>query len=715
MSNHLRSVIFVLVSIFSISLFAKQIDRPLRVGLYNNFPKVYQTENGVAKGIFPEILEEISDRENWQLEYIFGTWDESLQRLENGDIDIMPDVAVSEAREILFDFHQKSVLTSWGCIYTKSRPEINSVLDLQRKTVAVMKGSILTTGEDGIYNLVERYGIECEFLETDDYNEVFHLVRSGMADAGVVNRIFGSAFEEEYGLHLNNFIFFPTALRFAFPKKAAFNSELIDKIDSHLAAWQDEMDSNYYKILTNYKLYPHKGMPDWIWLLFIILIFLIIIFFVAFIILKWQIKKQTRLLQETNSKLLEEISEHQETLQLLQESRELYRSFVENIPGLVFMYDIDPQGKRLPLIQAKRNEEFLGDEIGKQISVDINKFFEYVLPEDMQKLQEISDQVEEEEKVLDIEYRVQLEPDKIKWFRSIGRVTIQPNGNRRWQGVILDIDDRKKVERQLELHRKHLEDLVEARTKDLQNRTEELEIANLNLKEADRLKSIFLASMSHELRTPLNSIIGFTGILLMGMVGELKDEQRKQLEIVKSSANHLLDLINEILDISKIEAGKAEISLDTFNIKELVEEVVKLLKPKADEKELELSYHLDSNIELHSDRRRIKQILINLAGNAVKFTETGSVNIEVQKIEDSKMQITVQDTGCGVKPEDLKKLFEPFQQIDACLTKKQEGTGLGLHLTQKILNLLDGSVKVESEFGRGTTFYVEIPLSVEDQ
>lgn len=715
MNKSYKAFYFLLILFVYIQLSAQQSKNPIKVGLYNNFPKVYQTEAGKAKGIFPEILKEVAERENWQLQYIFGTWDECLQRLENGEIDIMPDVAVSKAREQLYDFHQKNVLTSWGCIYTKSRPEINSVLDLQGKTVAVMKSSILTSGEDGIYNLVERYNIECSFLEVDDYNQVFSLVQKGEADAGVVNRIFGSAFEEEYGLNLNNFIFFPTAIRYAFPKNAALNSELIDKIDSHLAAWQDEMDSSYYKILTNYKLYPQKGMPDWFLPLILILISLIIIFFIAFIILKWQIKKQTRLLQKTNSKLMEEISEHQETLKLLEESRELYRSFVENIPGMVFMYEIDPQGKRLPLIQAKRNEEFLGVEIGKQISVDINKFFDYVLPEDMQKLQEISDQVEEEDKVLDIEYRVQLEPDKIKWFRSMGRVTIQPNGNRRWQGVILDIDDRKKVERQLELHRKHLEDLVEARTKDLQIRTEELEIANLNLKEADRLKSIFLASMSHELRTPLNSIIGFTGILLMGMVGDLTEEQRKQLEIVKSSASHLLELINEILDISKIEAGKAEISLEKFQIREVAEEVVQLLQNKAVEKQLDLILKVDEDIEVYSDRRRIKQILINLAGNAVKFTEAGSVKIQVQKIEDSKMQISVQDTGCGVKEEDVKKLFEPFQQIDASLTKKQEGTGLGLHLTQKILKLLEGSIKVESEFGKGTTFFVELPICMEDK
>ncbi|HRX16484.1 MAG TPA: ATP-binding protein [Spirochaetota bacterium] len=713
MIKSIKITLLLFVALNSVAIMAQNMDRPLRVGLYNNYPKIYRNDEGKPDGVFPSILKQIADAEGWQLEYRFGTWDECLGMLERGEIDIMPDVAVSEARKIIFDFHQKPVLTSWGCIYTKSRLDINSVLDLHGRTVAVLRGSILTDGEDGIYNLVKRYDVECSFIEADDYNQVFDLVRTGKADAGVVNRFFGAAFDDEYGLVLNNFIFYPTALGFAFPKGASLNTILSDRIDHHLDLWHTDMDSVYYHILTEHKLYPKKKMPVWVVPLIAGLAGLIILFIILSILLKWQVNRKTSLLQHINKKLSDEIDEHHVTMALLEKSRELYRSFAENIPGLVFMYDKDSNGNRKSLIKGKREEEFLGSRVGKKTFADVNNFFEYVEPEDRRIIEELSQKAQAGNGILDVEYRVNIDKDKTKWFRTIGRVTALANGNYRWQGVMLDIDDRKKLERQLDLHRKYLEELVDSRTQDLQLRTEELEKANKNLKEADRLKSIFLASMSHELRTPLNSIIGFTGILLMGMVGELADEQRKQLEIIKKSSNHLLALINEILDISKIEANKAELSLEKIDIKDAVQESLSILNNRVSEKNIKLDYVCEENFTVLSDRRRISQIVINIAGNAIKFTDKGGVTVTVKKINNKFFEISVIDTGCGVKDEDMQKLFEPFQQIDSSLTKKHEGTGLGLHLSQRIVVMLGGSIRVESEYGNGTSFFVQLPIETE--
>ncbi|MBN2436398.1 MAG: transporter substrate-binding domain-containing protein [Spirochaetes bacterium] len=713
MKTSIIRVFLLFIALYSAGIMAQNVDRPLRVGLYNNYPKIYRDKNNEAKGVFPAILKEIADAEGWQIEYRFGTWDECLGMLERGEIDIMPDVAASEQRRKLYDFHQKPVLTSWGCIYTKKKPEINSVPDLQGKTVAVLKGSILTDGEDGIYNLVKRYDVDCNFVEADDYKGVFDLVRSGEADAGVVNRFFGTAFDDEYGLQLNNFIFYPTSLGFAFPKGADYNTVLSVKIDLYLDLWHSNMDSVYYRILTEHNLYPKKKMPLWVGPLIAGLTGLIILFIILALLLRWQVSRKTRLLLQANAKLNEEIDEHHVTMELLEKSRELYRSFAENIPGLVFMYDKDSKGRRQSLIKGNREEEFLGSEVGKRTVDDVNNFFDYVDSEDIKIIEEQSQKAEAGNGILDVEYRVNIDKNKTKWFRSIGRVTPLANGNHRWQGVILDVDDRKKLERQLELHRKYLEELVDSRTQDLQLQTEELEKANRNLKEADKLKSIFLASMSHELRTPLNSIIGFTGILLMGMVGELTDEQRKQLEIIKKSSNHLLALINEILDISKIEANKAELSLEKIEIKDAVQESISLLANRASEKKNKLDYVCEEKFTVYSDRRRISQIVINIAGNAIKFTDKGGVTVAVKKINDKYFELSVLDTGCGVKDEDMQKLFEPFQQIDSSLTKKHEGTGLGLHLSQKIVALLGGSIRVESEYGNGTSFFVKLPIKTE--
>ena len=244
---------------------------------------------------------------------------------------------------------------------------------------------------------------------------------------------------------------------------------------------------------------------------------------------------------------------------------------------------------------------------------------------------------------------------------------------------------------------------------------DDLKDAMEELKELDRLKSMFLASVSHELRTPLNSVIGFTGWLLMGMEGDLNEEQRKQLTMVKFSANHLLDLINDILDISKIEAGKMELSIEKFEIAEIVNDVVSSVLPLAKDKELGLMYDIPKGIILNSDKRRIKQILMNLVSNAIKFTDQGNVKIEVKLLNNKDLEVTVSDSGIGIKKEDMEKLFQPFQQIDMSSSKSHEGTGLGLYLSKKIIDLLHGDISVTSQFGKGSEFKFIFPIKFREE
>ena len=258
------------------------------------------------------------------------------------------------------------------------------------------------------------------------------------------------------------------------------------------------------------------------------------------------------------------------------------------------------------------------------------------------------------------------------------------------------------------------EEALRKLNKELDDKNRELEQANIRLQEADRLKSVFLASMSHELRTPLNSIIGFTGIILQGMTGEITEEQRKQLTMVKNSANHLLSLINDLLDISKIEAGKVELSLEEFRLDDVVREVVETFSPAVSEKGLELLTEVPEGVILFSDKRRMKQVLMNLVSNAVKFTDRGSLNIAARALRDKNLEIRVTDTGIGIKKEDMNKLFEPFQQIDMPLTMKHKGTGLGLYLTKKLAALLGGDISAKSEYGRGSEFTFTIPLKYEE-
>ncbi|MEA1923744.1 MAG: sensor histidine kinase [Pseudomonadota bacterium] len=243
-------------------------------------------------------------------------------------------------------------------------------------------------------------------------------------------------------------------------------------------------------------------------------------------------------------------------------------------------------------------------------------------------------------------------------------------------------------------------------------RTFDLEEANKSLQDMDKLKSMFIASMSHELRTPLNSIIGFSGLLLQGVAGELNDKQRDSMERIYRSGNHLLGLISDVIDISKIEAGRVDVFYEPFSLKEVVEEAIETIRPQADAKGLELEFNEDTWPRMNSDRKRLLQCLLNYLSNAVKFSETGKVSLTVSVIEDM-VELRVSDTGIGIADEDMPKLFEAFERLDTHLRVKAGGTGLGLYLTKKITEeLLQGRVSVESCLNEGSTFALRIPLDV---
>jgi signal transduction histidine kinase len=250
-------------------------------------------------------------------------------------------------------------------------------------------------------------------------------------------------------------------------------------------------------------------------------------------------------------------------------------------------------------------------------------------------------------------------------------------------------------------------------------RTQALAIARDRAESADRRKSSFLTTMSHELRTPLNTILGFTGILLKGMAGPVNVEQSKQLGMVQSSARHLLLLINDVLDISKIEAGQLEIHRAPFDVRASVEKILAAVTPAAEKKALHISLVPPLRWEiLQSDQRRVEQVLLNLLNNAVKFTEHGEIEVRVEfpddmptstKAPQSCVRFRIRDTGIGIEESEIGTLFKPFRQIDSGTTRQLEGTGLGLAISRRLAEMLGGEINVRSQLGSGSEFIFTVP------
>lgn len=264
----------------------------------------------------------------------------------------------------------------------------------------------------------------------------------------------------------------------------------------------------------------------------------------------------------------------------------------------------------------------------------------------------------------------------------------------------------------LEVYRADLEKKVEERTKELREANEQLIDSNIKIKEADRLKSEFMANMSHELRTPLNAIIGFSELLLDGIDGEISDVQKIDVAHIHDSGVHLLGIINDILDLSKIEAGKMDLVMEEVDLAAVIPSVASVARTLIKGKDIKLTTQIDENLPtILADGKRLKQIILNLISNAAKFTEEGEIVIKVEPAEKRYLLISVRDTGIGIKEEDMPKVFEKFRQIDMSSTRNKGGTGLGMAITKKLVEMHGGSVWLTSRVGTGTTFFVKLPLN----
>ncbi len=373
--------------------------------------------------------------------------------------------------------------------------------------------------------------------------------------------------------------------------------------------------------------------------------------------------------------------------QLQRQSEARYRAIVEDQTDLIIRYLPDTTVQFANGAFLRYFDLTLEEILGKSYEA-------VIFADDRERVAQVINSMNAQNPTITVENRV-IARGEVRWTQWISRMLFDEQGTfTEFQAVGRDITQIKEAEAQL------------------RHGIEQTALANAELARAAQLKDEFLANMSHELRTPLNSILGLSEVLLEEIFGSLSDRQRKFLQTIEQSGKHLLALINDILDLSKIESGKVEIELSSVALPTICESSLNFVRQQAQQKQIQLTCEIDNNLPtMQADERRIAQVLINLLTNAVKFTpDGGHVKLAV-RLNPSlpAIEFCVTDSGIGIPPEHLNQIFQPFVQVDSSLSRRYAGTGLGLSIIKRIVDLHGGSIQVESEVGRGSCFTVALP------
>jgi PAS domain S-box-containing protein len=406
--------------------------------------------------------------------------------------------------------------------------------------------------------------------------------------------------------------------------------------------------------------------------------------------------------------IIEDITERRRAEEALRESEERYRTLVENATDAIYM--VDAHENILSVNQT--TARFLGKRPEKLIGKKVSDIFP----------PEIAARFTEEFRLTFRTGQSIMACDRLDagWTELWVSTSLNPIRNSSGEvvaimGVTRDITEQKRLERELQ----ETNEQLDAQNEELQVQSEELMAQQQELMEstqeaarANQLKSEFLANMSHELRTPLNAIIGFSQLLRDETPGKLNQEQKQCLDDVLESSQHLLNLINEVLDLSKIESGRAELKLENVDLKELITPLTRVMRPILGQKKQELEVEIEAGLpQIRVDKTKMGQVLRNLLANSSKFTpEGGKLWITAARADDW-LHLSVIDNGAGIKKEDLERIFEPFCQLDYTPGNGKGGTGLGLAVVKEIVERHGGQIRVESEYGRGSRFTISLPLA----
>lgn len=675
-------IVFAFLSVLLQFLAAPEAeaDRTVRVGLYHNKPLVFMDDSGKAKGIFVDILEHIAEKEQWTLDYVYGSWPECIDRLEAGEIDLMAAIAYSKERAKRYNYTYETVITNWGQVYVAKGSNISSILDLDRKKIAVKMEDIHFPG---IKELTSKFNMNCRFIEADGYDVVFELIEANRVQAGVVNRLYGIENKGNFPVQETTIMFNPIEVRFASPKDSG--SDLLSVIDNHLQRMHDEKDPFYSQTLNHWLVAPSEWiLPNPIKYTLIGIASLLILFALANLMLRVKVKKRTRELSSANVKLKNEVDIRMKAEEELRKYERIVASSTDHMAMIDLSYTYQAiNDAALNVLQKSRTQV-----IGKNIW-DI---FGDIFPAEIHKKRldrAFSGQV--------VKFRTWIDFPKLgRRYMDLVCTPYAHSGNRIAGCVIIsrDVTDLYELEKKLE-----------------------------NAQKMEFMGTI-AGGVAHDLNNILSGIVSYPDLLLMQLPED--SSLKKPIQIIKKSGEKAAVIVQDLLTLARRGvACKEHVDLNDIVTQFLASP--ECMKIKSFHKKMTLKTDLANPLKpISGSSVHLSKTVMNLVSNAAEaMPDGGQIRIKTANIQAGEVVLQdvdgvnncecvlleIADTGSGISQEDMEKIFEPFY------TKKvmgRSGTGLGLAVVWGTIMDHHGHIHVESDGKKGSRFQLYFPVSQDD-
>jgi PAS domain S-box-containing protein len=672
----MRKHSILLISLFFLQLIASSPARssdPVRVGVYQNTPLTFE-ENGKTKGYFIDILEHIASKKGWEIKYVHSSLPECLSNLENGNIDLLGAIAYSVTRGRVFDYTYESVITNWGQMYLSTKSDIESIIDLKGKKVAVLQNDIFF---NNLRKLVDQFGIRCRFIEAFEYEDVLELVEIGRCEAGLVSQIYGIQRERDYDIVKSSILINPQKQYWAAPKGK--NQELLYTLDSYLRELKNNQQSIYHGALAKWFGIGVKSKFG-IWFKWIMggFVVLFVLFLTTSLILSTQVKSKTKELLNKNEEL--------------RESEQRFRNVYDTAPLAFVVWDINTRvtdwNKKAEALFEWTRDEVIG-----------NNFFDFLIPEKDRPLvkdvvnillkgelqsHSINDNLTKDGKIITCEWNNSLLHDNDG--NIIGAISLG-----------LDITERKQIE-------------------------EEKDKLQTQLQQAQRMEAIgtLAGGVAHDLNNILSGIVSYPELLLMDLPED--SPLRKPILTMQDSGKRAAAIVQDLLTLAR----RGVVIKEVVNLNDIINEYLKSPeheKLKLYYSEVEIETNIESDLlNISGSSVHLSKTIMNLVSNAAEAIPDGGkifISAENRYIdrpisgydsieEGDYITLVISDTGIGILPQDMERIFEPFH------TKKimgRSGTGLGMTVVWGTVKDHKGYIDVQSTEGKGSTFTLYFPAT----